>query len=159
MPAKPKTVTDKSDLEVLAPVGVMHTIGGKEFEQLPLALVDLGSVMGLAFQLLQIASNNDALDTFTNIDLTTEDGRAAATPALMQLLAMAPAVLPQAVAAVLRVTAADDIELIRMKCRPVTLLRIIDTFMEQNEPEELIEAFFILKARWTKTAEVETAEE
>lgn len=159
MPAKAAAVTNKSDLEVLAPVGVIHNIGGKEFEQFPLALVDLGAILGLAFQLLQIAASDSSMEAFTNIDLATDEGRAAATPALLNLLALAPAILPQAVGAALRVTDPADVELIRMHCRPVTLLRVIDTFIEQNEPEELLKAFFILKTRWTKMTEKESQEE
>lgn len=140
-------VTQKSDSEVLSPQPVAHKMGNRVFEQMPMTLDSMGNMTSLLFEVISLAAGSDALDAFRDIDLTTDVGRAQALPAFMRLLNLAPVVLPRLVAAMLNVKDEEDVEFIRLNCRPGTLMKIMSTFIDQNEPEELFDAFLTLKTQ------------
>lgn len=144
-------VTEKSDMEVLEPQPIVRLIGGKEFNQEPLTLSSMGTLTSLLFQVITIAAGSSALASLGSIDLSTDDGRAQAMPVLIQLLGLAPDVLPRIVAAILGTSDEDDITLIGQKTRPKMLMDIISDFIDQNEPEELFAAFLVLKERMMRT--------
>lgn len=144
----PKKVTAKPDADVLMPVGVEHKIGDRTYTQEPLTIRTMGGVLAVAAVIFgRVLDDPDVLASLQIINLDTMVGRAQAVQTAVKMIMSVPPELPAFLAAVLNVDSLDDAEYIGDHCRPVTLVKIIDTFIEQNEPEEMIQAFFALQTR------------
>lgn len=147
-PPRRKTVTAKTDSEVLMPEPVEHRIGDRTFVQTPLTLRTMGGVLAVTATITaRIMDDREIMIGFANIDTSTMAGRAAIMQAAIKAIMAIPPELPAFLAAVLNVESIEDADYIGDHCRPVVLLKIIDTFIEQNEPEEMIQAFFALQTR------------
>lgn len=143
-----RIVTAKPDTEVLMPQPVEHKIGDRIFTQEPLTIRTMGGVLAVAATMsARILEDPEIMISFANVELETMTGRAQLMQAFIKCIMAIPPELPAFLASVLNVESVEDADYIGDHCRPVTLLKIIDTFISQNEPEEMIQAFFALQTR------------
>lgn len=148
----PRKTTTKPDPEVLMPQPVEHKIGDRVFTQAPLTIRTMGGVLACMTVIFnRILDDPEVLAGFASIGgtdaLDTTVGRAQLLQTAIKVIMSIPPELPAFLAAVLNVDTLEDAEYIGEHCRPVTLIKIVDTFVEQNEPQEMIEAFSALQTR------------
>lgn len=136
----------KTDLEVLAPQPVIWEIGGREFEQRPLLLSRLGDVLQIVVDELLKTGNIDLLlDTLGQQAEAARDGGEAPTSGRaetirlgLSLAAGVPKALPRVVSAILE---ADETHM-REHLDARTAIKVIRTFVTQNEVGSLVSDFF-----------------
>lgn len=136
----------KTDLEVMAPTPTEVVIGDRVFVQKPLSLRGTARLVVALSEEIQRAATSDALDSLLAQDLN-EASAGAMVPALIQVLSGIPNALPRIITIIL--TGDDDkedVEFVDVNTRLVQAMRILRTFVDQNEPEELVENFMVLRS-------------
>ena len=136
----------KDDLAVLAPPSVEIIIGGRTFVQKPLSLRGTARLVVAISEELQQAASSPVLASL--LDTDTDDLDAVVmVPMLVQVLSSVPNALPRLITVILTgAEATEDVEFIDNECRLPQAMGVFRTFIEQNEPEELIENFMVLRS-------------
>ena len=141
----------KSDLQVLAPTPVIWTIGDQEFEQCPLPLSRLGDVLQVVVdELLATGNLNILFDSLGQQVEAAADGKEALKVAVaapgsadtiklaMSLAAGVPKALPKVVATILDA----DVTYMDAHLDARTAIKVVRTFVEQNDVGALVSDFF-----------------
>lgn len=141
--------TAKNDLEVLSPSAVEQVIGDRTYVQKPLSLRGTTSLIAAIGQEVEKATASPALASLISSDLENVDV-ASLIPNMVEILATIPNAVPRILTVILTGKEdVDEIEYINDNCRLPQAVRILRTFIEQNEPEELIENFMVLRSTFT----------
>jgi len=144
----------KTDIETLAPSSVEVIIGDRTYIQRPLSLHRTANLVVVLSEEIQKAATSRALEDLLSQDMDNIDA-VAMLPMAIQVLANIPTALPRIVSIILTgADSEDEINFIDENCRLAQTMRILRTFIEQNEPEELIENFMVLRSTlsdaWSK---------
>lgn len=140
-----RAVKPKSDLDVLAPAGVEVVIGGQTYSQRPLTLRKTALLVNIVAGVFEEVSTTPAMARILNTDL--EGGVAPLVGPIVQMLARVPDALPHIITVIL--TGKEEAETVDHIAEYATLpdaMRILTTFVAQNEPEELIANFTLLRS-------------
>lgn len=155
-----KTKTPKAPdvMQVLSPEDVPWEIGGLTFYQRPLRLDLLGAAMqeiiDTVFEGGRAEILDQLIDTVGQSDTKAMVARQQFTPALIRMLVGIPARLPRVIASCL---GGADEEHLLIHLRGPMALKIVQTFVEQNEIGGLIEGFFGLIGSVTESVTEATA--
>ncbi len=131
----------QTDIGVLDPVSKVVKIAGREFDQRPLGLRGTARLLDVlattmadtgGFELFQQIGDVDVSDP-SSIDVDK------VFPALLQIVRTIPDALPKLLAIALR--SPDDEEFLAEEATPVNALRVIKTFIMQNDIPQLIKDF------------------
>lgn len=134
-----------NDLETLAPSSVTVVIGNREFTQRPLSLRGTTRLVSVIAEEFGNAASSPALANLLETDLDQVNAVEAA-PLLLKVLQSVPNALPRVITIILTGTDEEsDVDFIDANCGIAAALRVFRVFMEQNEPEELIENFTVLR--------------
>jgi len=146
-------MTPKTDTQVLLPKEVAFYIGGRTYVQKPLTLRRTTRFITAVADEAQKAVNSPSLTALLTTDLEGIDA-VAALPALMQGLQALPDALPRLMAIVLTGDEqAADIDFLDENASLADALRVARVFVEQNDVEELVENFTVLRGVVTAALE------
>lgn len=135
-----------NDLEVLAPTPVVVKIGERVFSQKPLSLRGTTRLVVAISEELQNAASSPALSSLLSQDLANVDA-VGMVPIFTQVLGGIPDALPRILTVILTGEEhIEDIEYIDAECRFPQAVHVLRTFIEQNEPEVLVEDFMVLRS-------------
>jgi len=137
----------QNDFEILAPKPVDVTVGDRKFVQEPLSLRATTGLIVAVSEEFERATSSPAVMEFMDSDMEKVPALSF-VPKLLKALSDIPNAVPRILSIILTGddTDADLVAFIDKQCRPVQALRILRTFVEQNEPEELIENFTALRS-------------
>lgn len=149
----PRTAVPQSDTEVLSPASVNVQIGEHVYVQKPLSLRGTTSLINVIGEEIQKATSTPALAALLSTDLENADV-AALVPMMVQILSTVPNAIPRIITVILTGKEdPDEIEYINDNCRLPQAIRIVRTFIDQNEPEELIENFMVLRSTFSNAVD------
>lgn len=143
------TATDNA---TLAPTNIDVVIGERLFVQKPLSLRGTARLVNVLSVEIAKAANNPALAVLMASE-ASEMNAITLVPSLVQALAGIPDALPRIIGTILGVDVDKDeatIEYINDECSPAKAMSILRSFVEQNEPEELIANFTVLRGTFSK---------
>ncbi len=129
-----------NDLQVLDPPSVRVTIAGRDFEQKPLGLRGTAALLDVLATTVTESGSFSLFSELGDIDLAdpTKVDVDKVLPVLLQTVRLIPDALPKLIAIALRT---DDVEFIGEHVTPVRAMRIIKTFISQNDIPQLVRDF------------------
>lgn len=146
-----------SDLEVLAPTGVLIHIGGREFTQRALGLRGTAAFLDV---LATTVADTGSFDLFQQIgDVDVSDPASIDVdkifPVLLRTVRLLPNALPKLLAIILR--APDAEEFLAEEASPVDAIRVIKLFIPQNDIPQLVRDFTEVATLFSETVAKATA--
>ena len=143
----------KSDSQILLADSVSVEIGERLFHQKALSLRGTARLVAAVAEELQKVTQSPALANLLTTDLEEMDV-VALLPVIVQVIAAVPDALPRIMAIVLTGDEhIEDIDFLDDNASLADALRIGRTFIEQNEFEELVENFTVLRGAVTTALE------
>ncbi len=139
------------DMDVLDPVAVDVKIARREYAQRALGLRGTGKFLDV---LATTVANTGNFDLFQQIgDVDVDDPSSIDVdkllPILLQIVRAIPDALPKLLAIILR--APDDEEFLAEEATPGDAMRVIKTFITQNDIPQLVKDFMEVAALFSKT--------
>jgi len=138
-----------SDIDVLDPTGETLTISGREFTQRALGLRGTAALVEVLATTVADTGNFDVFNKLGEVDIndTSSIDIEKMFPILLQVLRLVPESLPRLIAICLR--APDDVEFLADNVTPITALKIVKTFIVQNDVPQLMRDFSEVAAMFT----------
>lgn len=130
-----------SDLDVLDPTGETLTISGREFTQRALGLRGTAAFIEVLATTVADTGNFDVFNKLGEVDVNDPNSIDIEKmfPILLQVLRLIPEALPRLISICLR--APDDVEFLAEYVTPITALKIVKTFVVQNDVPQLMRDF------------------
>lgn len=144
------------DIQVLDPEAVDVKIAGREYTQRALGLRGTGKFLDV---LATTISGTGSADLFQQIgDVNVDDPANVDVdkflPILLQAVRAIPDALPKLLGIVLR--APDDEEFLAEEATPIDAMRVVKTFITQNDIPQLVRDFSSVTALFSKTVAAAT---
>jgi len=129
-----------TDLQVLDPPSVKVTIAGREFEQKPLGLRGTAALLDVLATTVTESGSFSLFAELGEVDLSdpAKVDIDKVLPVLLQAVRLIPDALPKMIAIALRT---DDVDFVGEHVTPVHAMRIIKTFISQNDIPQLVRDF------------------
>lgn len=146
------------DISILAPQPVNVTIGDRVFIQKPLSLRSTTDLLAVLQEEFNKASSAAFLTEIAAMDIDT-DNPMSMLPTFLAMLNRIPDAAPRLMAVILGVKFSDRetfdevSEYIAETASPNQALAVFRTFLEQNEPQELIANFLALRIAFSMAME------
>lgn len=140
-----------SDIEVLDPTGVAVHIAGREYTQRPLGLRATAAFLDVLATTVADTGGFELFKQIGDVDIGDPSSMDVdkTFPALLQMLRLIPDALPKLLAIVLR--APDDVEFLGDYATPIDAMRVVKTFITQNDVPQLIRDFTEVAALFSQT--------
>lgn len=141
----PKERKSKTPTEALTESPVTWLIGNRKFTQRPLSISGTTRLLRLLSDQISALVDTPFFASLTTMDLAQIDAQKLATM-IVAMVAAVPDLLPTMLAVLLGVEAGEAAYLAEY-ATPVQAMQILETFLDQNEPEVLVAGFFGLGRR------------
>lgn len=146
------------DISILAPPAVTVVIGERTFTQKPLSLRGTTDLLSVLQEEFNKASSAAFLTEIASMEVDTENPMSM-LPTFLGMINRIPDAAPRLMAVILGAKAAnaeefdETAEYIADNASPVQALSVFRTFLEQNEPQELIANFLALRTVFSRAME------
>ncbi len=146
-----------SDIETLDPVGEVVKIAGREFMQRPLGLRGTARLLDVLATAVADTGSFELFQQIGDVDVSNPDSIDVDKifPILLQAVRTIPDILPKLVAIALR--APDDEEFLAEEATPIDAVKVIKTFITQNDIPQLIKDFMEVTSLFSQTVAKATA--
>jgi len=132
-----------SDLETLDPASEVLTIAGRTFTQRALGLRGTAQFIEVLATTMAETGNYDVFNSLGDVDVsdTKKLDMEKILPIMIQTLRILPNALPRLIGICLRATSPDDEEFLADNVTPITALKVVKTFIVQNDIPQLVRDF------------------
>lgn len=140
-----------SDIATLDPVSEVVKIAGREFTQRPLGLRGTARLLDVLATAVADTGSFELFQQIGDVDVSDPSGIDVDKifPILLQAVRTIPDILPKLVAIALR--APDDEEFLAEEATPLDAVKVIKTFITQNDIPQLIKDFTEVTSLFSQT--------
>lgn len=142
MPRERKT---KTPTEALTEVPVVWRIGDRQYTQRALSISGTTRLLRLLSEQISTVVNTPFFASLAAMDMSQVDAEKL-TAMVVAALAAVPDLLPKLLTVMIGAPD-EDAEYIADNAAPSLAIKIVETFLDQNEPEVLVQGFFGLGRR------------
>jgi hypothetical protein len=140
-----------TDIQVLDPASVPVRIAGREYTQRPLGLRGTAKFLDVLATTMTEGGSFELFQQIGDVDVSDPSGIDVDKifPVLLQTVRMIPSALPLLLAIVLR--APDDEEFLAEEATPADAMKVVKTFITQNDIPQLVRDFTEVAALFGET--------